>query len=135
MVDASMISWLITVLALFVLHTLLPASLRYRLHEPGAVARLRDALGPRDDAPANTPMGARAQRALANFHEALWVFVPLGLLHAARTPQDPTAIHGAAVFTLARACYLPAYLSGIPGLRSAIWIASWVGLSLMIARL
>ncbi|MBX7082317.1 MAG: MAPEG family protein [Nannocystaceae bacterium] len=132
---SAMTSWLFVVLALFVLQTLLPASLRYRLFERGAVTRLRSALGPRDDPPAATRMGARAQRALVNLQEALWVFVPLALLHATRAEQDPTAIRGATIFTIARACYLPAYLSGLPGPRSALWIVSWVGLSLMIVGL
>jgi uncharacterized MAPEG superfamily protein len=30
---------------------------------------------------------------------------------------------------------MPAYLLGVTGLRSALWVASWVGLGLMIAPL
>ena len=29
--------------------------------------------------------------------------------------------------------YVPAYLTGVPGVRSAVWVGSWVGLAMMLA--
>jgi uncharacterized MAPEG superfamily protein len=129
------ITWILAVLVLFVVQTFLPATLRYVQSGVGAAASVRIALGPRDEVPPLSPVGARAQRALANIHEALPVFLTLALLHVARSTAGDTATHGAAVFVVARAIYVPAYLSGITGLRSAAWTVSWVGLVMMIVAL
>src|SRR6187549_1879701 len=75
-----MVLLILLVLALFVVQTLLPN----RFRERGAVgggARLAEALGPRDDLPPLTRVGGRAERALANMHEALPVFLTLALLN------------------------------------------------------
>lgn len=130
----AMLPWLLLALLLFVLQTLLPPALRYRVLTRGALSRLRGALGPRDVQPAASVTAERAQRALANAHEAMWVFVPIALVHLDRAPTS-AAIAGAAVFVVARVLYVPAYLVGVPGVRSAIWIASWVGLAAMIGPL
>jgi hypothetical protein len=87
------ITVIFAVLGLYVAQTLLPPTIRYLLAGPGTFARLRVALGPRDDPPPLPVLGGRAERVL----------------------------------------YVPAYLSGVPGLRSAVWVASWVGLCLMLA--
>jgi len=126
---------ILAVLVLFVVQTLLPASIRYLLAGHGTANRLTIALCPRDTQPPMPLIGARAERALVNMHEALPVFLTLGLLHVFRNAESSLAIQGAWVFLLARALYVPAYLSGIFGLRSALWMASWVGLVLMIVDL
>lgn len=102
---------------------------------PGRLARLRIALGPRDYEPPFSAVGARAARALANMHEALPVFLTLGLLHVVRATDDALATSGAALFVAARALYVPAYLVGWPGVRSTIWVVSWLGLGAMIVTL
>jgi uncharacterized MAPEG superfamily protein len=87
---------ILAVLALFVLQTLLPASFRYLLAGPGTARRLKIALGPRDTQPPMPPMGARAERALANLHEALPVFLTLALLHVFQGSEHalgPVDIH------------------------------------------
>jgi uncharacterized MAPEG superfamily protein len=129
------IPWILAVLGLFVVQALLPAMIRYWLPIPGLGARVRAALGPRDEQPPLSPLGGRAQRALANMQEALPVFLTLALLHVMQRTPGHVAENGAAVFFVARTAYVPAYLSGIPGVRSAVWTASWVGLGMMIAAL
>ncbi len=129
------VTWILAVLALFVVQTLLPATMRYLLAGPGIGARLRLALGPRDAQPPLSPTGSRAERALANLHEALPVFLAVALLHVALRTATASASHGAAWFLVARVLYVPAYLSGVPGLRSALWVASWVGLAMMLLAL
>lgn len=123
---------ILLVLGLFVLQTLLPATIRYLLAGPGAGQRLGVALGPRDQQPEMPALGGRAARALANLQEALPVFLTVALLHLIRGTASGTPTNGAMVFLICRAVYVPAYLSGVPGLRSAIWMASWVGLAMML---
>lgn len=130
-----MIDVILAVLALFVFQTLLPASIRYLLAGPGTGERLKIALGSRDAQPPMPPVGARAERALANMHEALPVFLTLALMHLFRDAESTLAIQGAWVFLLARALYVPAYLSGFFGLRSALWLVGWAGLALMLVAL
>ena len=79
--------------------------------------------------------GARAERALINVHEALPVFVVIGLLLVVRGVNDGLGIQGAWIFLISRILYVPAYLGGVFGIRSAIWVVSWVGLVMMVIAL
>lgn len=130
-----MIAWILAVLGLFVVQTLLPSTLRYILAGAGSAHRLRAALGPRDEQPPLSPLGRRARRALGNMHEALPVFLTLAMLHVVQKTTASLANHGASLFLVARVVYVPAYMSGIMGVRSAVWVVSWVGLAMMIAAL
>jgi len=125
-----MVLLILLVLALFVLQTLLPN----RFREPragGPGAKLAEALGPRDDQPPLTRIGGRAERALANMHEALPVFLTLALLNLI-LGTGAMATTGATVFFVARVLYVPAYLAGTPVVRTLIWIAGVVGLVMML---
>jgi uncharacterized MAPEG superfamily protein len=130
-----MIAWILAVLGLFVGQTLMPPTIRYVFAGPGTAQRLRVALGSRDREPPLSPIGGRAQRALENMHEALPVFLTLAILHVVQQTQAPLAGHGAALFFVARLLYVPAYIAGIPGVRSAVWVVSWIGLAMMLAAL
>lgn len=122
-------------LALFVIQTLLPAICRYLLAGPGTGARLKIALGSRDAQPPHSTAGARAERALTNMHESLPVFLAIALLLVIRGVNDELAIQGAWIFLISRILYVPAYLAGVFGIRSAIWVVSWAGLVMMIIAL
>ncbi len=126
-----MVLVILLVLALFVIQTLLPN----RFREPGEEGSVKAALGPRDNPPPYTVIGGRAARALANMQEALPVFLALALLNLIVGTAADTAITGAWIFFLARLVYVPAYLSGITGLRTLVWAVSWVGLALLVAPL
>lgn len=130
-----MVAAILAVLGLFVAQTMLSPTIRYLLAGEGTVGRVISALGPRDEAPPLSPLGARAGRALANLQEALPVFLTVALLHVAHGSGEGTATLGAWWFLAARVLYVPAYLSGVPGLRSAMWMASWLGLGAMLASL
>ncbi len=130
-----MIAQILAVLAVFVIQTFLPASMRYLSGGPGVAKRLLVSLGPRDHQPPQTQIGERAQRALANMQEALPVFLAIALLNVFRDAHSVTAIQGARIFLIARIAYVPAYLLGIVGVRSAVWGISWVGLAMMISAL
>lgn len=116
--------WILAVLLLYFVQTLLPPMFRYVLRsEPQILATL----GPRDTPPETSVYGARSERALGNSGEALLLFLPLALLG-----QDVAgAVLGAQIFVLSRIAYVPAYVLGIPVLRSAIWTVGVAGLGLM----
>lgn len=130
-----MILIVLLVLALFVLQTVLPN--RFRQPAPADAARTLSAspLGPRDLQPPLTVVGGRAERALANLQEALPVFLALALMNMIVGTAAATALTGGWVFLVARVLYVPAYLSGVPVLRTLIWVVSWVGLVMMLIPL
>ena len=126
-----MVLIILLVLALFVVQTLLPN--RFREPAPACTpGALSDSLGPRDHPRPLTVVGGRASRALANMHEALPVFLALALLNLILGTAAATAITGGWIFFVARLLYVPAYLAGIPAVRSLIWAGGWVGLVLML---
>jgi uncharacterized MAPEG superfamily protein len=126
-----MIMLILAVLALFIIHTLLPA--RFREPPPSGESSWKYRLGPRDEPRAYTVIGGRAARALANLQEALPVFVTLALLNLILgTGEASVAIAGATTFLVARALYLVAYLAGVSYWRTLIWIAGVVGLAFMV---
>lgn len=99
----------------------------------GAALGLPYLSGPRDDQ--REPKGQlfpRATRALRNYVENLapFVAVDLGLI-----ATQHTGGLGATIWIVARIVYLPLYLSGVSYLRTLCWVASLVGLGLMLARL
>jgi uncharacterized MAPEG superfamily protein len=129
-----MVTVVLLVLALFVLQTLLPGRFR-EAPAPGTQTKLSETLGPRDHMRPLTIAGQRATRALANMHEALPVFLALALMNMIVAPNAASAITGAWIFLAARAVYVLLYVTGVPVVRTIVWIAGWVGLALMIAPL
>jgi uncharacterized MAPEG superfamily protein len=90
-------------------------------------------MSPRDvPQPVKGIVAGRAERALANFIENYPPFIALdlGLIATGRTGG-----WGAIIWILARIAYLPVYLAGVPKARSGIWVASILGLLMMLARL
>lgn len=120
-----------SVLALFVAQTLMPACFRYLRPGGSWLDKIQNALGPRDHPPATNAWGERSARALTNMHEALPVFLALSLLHLAWNTESELALRGAWIFFGARLFYVPAYLSGVPGLRSACWSIGLLGMAMM----
>ena len=129
-----MILIVLLVLALFVLQTLLPNRFREPAPAGQDPGKLKESLGPRDHQQPYTVVGARAARALANMHEALPVFLALALMNLIVSP-GADAITGAWIFLIARVVYVPLYLAGVPVLRTLVWVASWVGLIMMLLPL
>jgi uncharacterized MAPEG superfamily protein len=129
-----MVLVILIVLALFVIQTLLPGRFR-EAPAPGTPGKIAENLGPRDHVRPLTITGQRAARALANMHEALPVFLGLALLNLIVAPQASLAVLGAWIFLIARVVYVPLYLGGVPAVRTLAWVASWVGLVLMLIPL
>jgi uncharacterized MAPEG superfamily protein len=89
--------------------------------------------GARDDAmPPLNPVAGRAVRAQANFQETFPIAVValLGVVLARRT--DLWTAAGGWLWLGARVVYLPLYLSGMPIIRSLVFLISLIGLALVL---
>lgn len=88
--------------------------------------------GPRDDG--NQPSGkyaGRAARASANFRETYPGFVALAVGLLLVGENSGLGLTGAIVWFIGRVIYYPLYLTGIPYVRSLVWLVSMAGLGLM----
>lgn len=91
--------------------------------------------GPRDGE--QKPLGemaGRAERALKNFQETYPVFVALALGLAVTDRTGGLGTIGAWLWFVARIAYIPLYLFGVRYVRSLCWMASILGLLLMLIR-
>ena len=92
-------------------------------------------VGPRDEDLKPTAMAGRADRAYRNLLESLPVFaIAVLIVESAGTSDFWTAL-GAQIFFWARVAFVPAYMSGLPWVRSLIWNTSMVGLALIYWRI
>lgn len=93
------------------------------------------AIGPRDEPREVTGRSGRWVRAHRNLLEIFPQFAAaLFVVHAAEVNAIPSAI-GAWMFFGARVVYVPAYVWGPPGLRSAFWNVAQVGILVILADL
>ena len=125
----TMTTWILAVLALFFVQTYLPSMARAASGDP---VQLKFLKGNRDDRPEPTVIAGRMDRALRNMFEALPVFLTLAFLAEIQGLSEGWPMIGAAVFFCARIAYVPAYATGIPLLRSAVWTVGHGGLILML---
>ena len=93
-------------------------------------------LSPRDEdgAPVSVLTG-RMQRAFANFKETFVFFAVAVLLVTVLNSESELSAWGAQLYFWARLAYVPVYAAGIPGLRSAIWTVSLLGIVLILLSL
>lgn len=80
-------------------------------------------------------IGGRLDRARANFLETFPLFVAVVLAAHLLQRHDNMTVLGAQLYFWARLAYVPAYVAGIPYLRTLIWAASIVGIVLVLAAL
>ena len=130
-----MIEIIIAVLGVFAVQTLIAPAIQYFGADGPLSSRLLVALGPRDMPPAKPAIAGRAERALKNMMEALPIFLTLAILAIIVNKADGVALTGAVLFLAARIAYVPAYMSGIVGVRSLCWMAGAAGLVMMVAGL
>ncbi len=82
---------------------------------------LKYGAGPRDTPHLKTGIAGRLDRALDNHYAALALFTIAVLVITLGDKSTPLTITCAWAYLIARIIYVPAYLSGIPYLRSLIW--------------
>ena len=92
--------------------------------------------GPRDGkAPKLSPLAGRAERALSNFNETYPAFIAAVLVVVVSGRTGGWSAFGVWLWLAARLGYIPLYLAGIPYIRSLAWVASAVGILLVLAEL
>lgn len=94
------------------------------------------ALGPRDDdgAPLGR-IGGRLDRAYRNFLESFAFFAAAVLLAHALDRSTAYSVLGAQIYIWARLLYIPAYVFGIPFVRTVIWLAALIGILLVLSAI
>jgi uncharacterized MAPEG superfamily protein len=111
----------------------LAVTLKYRgwsLEGLGLIMSNRD-----EDAPAHSALAARSDRAAKNMMENLVLFVAIAAaVYFSNAENDQTRL-GAAIFFWARLAYWPIFLAGIPGIRTATWVVSIIGIGIMASEL
>ena len=120
----TMTTIILLVLALYIVQIFLQETSRFGFDFRGIV-------GTRDTLPEMSLTASRLNRAKNNMLEALPIFLPLAVLALVKSGDISAANHGAMVFLAARIVYIPAYVSGIPLLRSLSWLAGVAGLVMM----
>jgi uncharacterized MAPEG superfamily protein len=124
-IELSLLTW---TLVLAIVQIMLPSLLRTR--ETGPVYNM----GPRDQpGPPVGALTARLQRAEKNLFETLPLFVAAVIIVHVAGREGPTTAWGAGLYLGARVLYVPLYALGVPGLRTAAWLVSVVGLGMVIA--
>ncbi|MDE2308770.1 MAG: MAPEG family protein [Xanthomonadaceae bacterium] len=94
------------------------------------------AAGARDDVtPPLTGVAGRLDRGRANFLETFPLFAAAVLAAFALQRHDATTVLGAQLYFWARLAYVPAYVAGIPYLRTLIWAVSIAGIVMLLAAL
>ena len=92
--------------------------------------------GPRDEAkPPLGRMGGRAQRTLDNFKETYPGFVAAVLAAVVAGRLGTWSEAGVWLWLVARIAYLPLYLLGVPYIRTLAWLASVLGILLVLYQL
>lgn len=92
-------------------------------------------VGNRDNLPEISVVAGRLDRAKSNLLESLPIFLALALLALVKGRDTSAVTHASLVFLVARVIYVPAYVSGIPMLRSIVWLVAVASLVLMALAL
>lgn len=122
--ELTLLAW---TLVLAVVQIFIPAQLRNR--ETGTDYNT----GPRDDP--GPPVGiltGRMRRAQANLYETLPLFAAAVMVAHVANLEGALTLWGASIYLVARIVYVPLYAIGVPYLRSLTWLASFVGLALVL---
>ena len=98
-------------------------------------AGVKIAFGNRDALPEPTAFSGRAERTARNTMENFVLFAAIALVAQASGSNHPQIVTGAELFFWARLAFIPVYYAGIVYLRTAVWLASIVGLAMMVRAL
>jgi len=92
----------------------------------------RYAAGARDDEPMPTGVAGRLWRAQRNFGETFPLFAAAALAVVLTEKSGALSAIGCGLYVGGRALYLPAYASGLPWVRTAIWQIATIGIVLVL---
>jgi uncharacterized MAPEG superfamily protein len=90
------------------------------------------AAGPRDDKQMPTGIPGRIYRALNNHFEGLILFTLAVVVITLGDRSSPLTETCAWVYLGARVLYVPAYVSGVPYLRSVVWAVGFIATVVML---
>jgi uncharacterized MAPEG superfamily protein len=119
---------ILLVLALYMLQIFLQETSRFGFD-------LWAIMGNRDKQPELSVIAGRLDRAKNNMQEALPIFLGLALLALIKGGDTSREAHAALVFLIARIVYVPSYVSGVPMLRSIVWLVGVGSLVVMALAL
>ncbi len=92
-------------------------------------------LGPRDEQKPLTGVGARVQRAFANYMQTFPFFAAAVLMAHAAGRHGWLTVVGAHLFFWARLAYVPLYAAGVPVARTAAFGIAMLGIVLILIAL
>ena len=92
-------------------------------------------VGPRDEPVVLTGVAGRLERAFANFRETFPFFAAAVVAVYLSGRIGAISGYGALLYVAARALYLPLYAFGVPVARSLVWLASMIGLGMVLAAM
>jgi len=96
---------------------------------------LRYGLSPRDEPRPLTGIGARVQRAFANYMQTFPFFAAAVLMAHAAGRHGWLTVVGAQLYFWARLAYVPLYAAGVVGLRTVAFVVAVVGIVLILIAL
>ena len=83
--------------------------------------------------PLEGKLAGRLDRAFNNFRETFPIFAVAVFLITVLNRHEPRTEWGAQLYFWMRVLYLPLYAFGVPLLRTIIWIASTVGILMVLS--
>jgi uncharacterized MAPEG superfamily protein len=124
------LTYVALVILLAVVQIFLPATARTRQFGTKWNASPRD-----EPTPAVKPVTGRLERAQANLYETLPLFIGAVLVAHVAGEDGFLTYWGATVYFWSRVVYVPLYAFGVTGFRSLAFLASLVGLLMIVAAL
>jgi len=92
-------------------------------------------LSPRDEPKPLTGVGARVQRAFANYMQTFPFFAAAVLVAHAANRHSWLTVTGAQLYFWARLAYVPLYAAGIPVARTVAFLVATLGIVLLLIAL
>jgi uncharacterized MAPEG superfamily protein len=92
-------------------------------------------MGPRDEQKPLTGVGARVQRAFANYMQTFPFFVAAVLAAHAAGRHSWLTVTGAQLYFWARLAYVPLYISGVPVVRTLAFLVAVAGIVMLLVAL
>ncbi len=92
-------------------------------------------MSPRDDPKPVEGVGGRVIRSFANYMQSFPFFAAAVLIAHAAGVHDGLTIYGAWLYLIARVIYLALYVAGTPVVRTVAWLASIVGIVMILVAL